>query len=265
MRITEQDLDHLNRRFEGASPLELLQFTHKTFGDRAGLLSSMQLAGTLLCNLAEKNRLPFDVLFVDTGVLHRETLLTRDELARTHKHLRVVSLHPDQTFAEQTAAEGLLYLSREGQERCCDLRKTQPLLRLKGRYDALVSGLRRAEGGARSNVKPFALDPLMNALRVHPLAATTDEELSALENASPGLIKNPLHAMGFPTIGCFPCTTPVLPDEPPRAGRWRHLQGVQYCGINPSDLGDEPVAIDFNDRFADLFAPHLSAKLASRS
>jgi phosphoadenosine phosphosulfate reductase len=183
MRITEQDLDHLNRRFEGASPLELLQFTHKTFGDRAGLLSSMQLAGTLLCNLAEKNRLPFDVLFVDTGVLHRETLLTRDELARTHKHLRVVSLHPDQTFAEQTAAEGLLYLSREGQERCCDLRKTQPLLRLKGRYDALVSG----------------------------------------------------------------------------------LQGVQYCGINPSDLGDEPVAIDFNDRFADLFAPHLSAKLASRS
>jgi phosphoadenosine phosphosulfate reductase len=265
MRITEQDLDYLNRRFEGAPPLELLRFIHKNFGDRAALLSSMQIAGTLLCYLADQARLPFDVLFVDTGVLHRETLTTRDELARTHKHLRVVSLHPDQTFAEQTAAEGLLYLSREGQERCCDLRKTQPLLRMKGRYDALISGLRRAEGGARAGVKPFGLDPLMNALRVHPLAALKDEELEALEKANPGAVKNPLHAMGFPTIGCFPCTTPVLPGEPLRAGRWRHLQSVQYCGINPSDLGESAPSIEMDDRFAAFFAPPPDAKVASRS
>jgi phosphoadenosine phosphosulfate reductase len=265
MRITEQDLDDLNRRFEGAPPLELLRFTFKTFGDRAALLSSMQIAGTLLCRLADQARLPFDVLFVDTGVLHQETLATRDELARTHKHLRVISLHPDQTFAEQTAAEGLLYLSRQGQERCCDLRKTQPLLRMKGRYDALISGLRRAEGGARSGVKSFGLDPLMNALRVHPLAALKDEELEALEKATLGVVKNPLHAMGFPTIGCYPCTTPVLPDEPLRAGRWRHLQSVQYCGINPSDLGEPAPSIDMDDRFAASFAPPPDAKVPSRS
>lgn len=265
MRITEQDLADLNRRFESAPPLDLLRFTHSTFGERAALLSSMQLAGTLLCRLAEDARLAFDVLFVDTGVLHQETLATRDELARTHKHLRVITLCPALSFAEQTAAEGLLYLSREGQERCCDLRKTQPLLRLKGRYAALISGLRRAEGGARSTVKPFGLDPLMNALRVHPLAALSDDEVESLAKTSPGLVMNPLHAMGFPTIGCFPCTTPVLPDEPRRAGRWRHLQSVQYCGINPSDLGDPAPAIDVNDHFAALLKPLSSAKVASRS
>jgi phosphoadenosine phosphosulfate reductase len=57
--------------------------------------------------------------------------------------------------------------------------------------------------------------------------------------------------MGFPTIGCFPCTTPVLPGEPERAGRWRHLAGVDYCGINPTDRAPEaPSFIELDDRYA---------------
>lgn len=254
MRITQPDLDDLNRRFEGAPPLPILRFAHETFGERAAILSAMQLAGALLCNLAEQAGLRFDVLFVDTGVLHQETLATRDALASSHKHLRVLTLRPERTFAEQTADEGVLYLSREGQERCCDLRKTEPLLRLKGRYDALLSALRRDEGGARAKVRPFELDPRMNALRVHPFAALKAAELDALQRASPGAALNPLHAMGFPTIGCFPCTTPVLPDEPPRAGRWRHLASVQYCGINPTDLGAEAApSIDLADHYNAVF------------
>ena len=255
MRITEQDLDPLNTRFEGASPIELLRFVHATFGDRAAILCGMQRAGTLLCALAEQAGLSLDVLFVDTGVLHNETLSTRDELARTHKHLRIKTLRPARTFAEQTADEGVLYLTREGQERCCDLRKTQPLLGARGQYDALVSALRRGEGGARSRVRPFGLDAGMNALRVHPLAAVPEEELDALLGSTPGVVINPLHRMGFPTIGCFPCTTPVRPDEPTRAGRWRHLAGVDYCGINPVDLGEEAPAIELDDRYAAALKP----------
>jgi phosphoadenosine phosphosulfate reductase len=50
------------------------------------------------------------------------------------------------------------------------------------------------------------------------------------------VIVNPLHSQGFTTIGCNRCTTPVLPSEPKRAGRWRHLGPWSvYCGINPSD------------------------------
>ena len=69
--------------------------------------------------------------------------------------------------------------------------------------------------------------------------------------AHPDVIMNPLHAMGFPTIGCFPCTTPVRPDEPERAGRWRHLAGVEYCGINPTDraASGEPT-LEIDDRYA---------------
>ncbi|MCS6900267.1 MAG: phosphoadenylyl-sulfate reductase [Myxococcales bacterium] len=249
MRVTELDLVHLNARFEGAPPLELLRFVSATFGFRAALLSSMQKAGTALCYLADRAALSFDVLFVDTGVLHVETIHTRDELARTHPNLRVITLYPDHSFAEQTRQEGLLYLSKEGQERCCYLRKSLPLRRVKGRYDALISALRRGEGGARAKVQPFGLDPEMGALRVHPFHALSNDELEELVSR-PGLVLNPLHEMGYPTIGCFPCTTPVLPNEPERAGRWRHLANVTYCGINPVDRGkDDDVGIDLDDRY----------------
>lgn len=250
MRVTERLLGPLNERFQSASPLEILRFARETFVDRAAILSSMQRAGTALCHVADRAGLAFDVLFVDTGVMHAETLRTRDALAQSHPHLRVITLSPTRTMAEQIAAEGVLYLSVEGQARCCNLRKSAPLLGVRGRYDALLGALRRDEGGARENVLPFGLDPEMNALRIHPFANLGRDELDAYLAAHPDVVLNPLHSMGFPTIGCFPCTTPVLPDEPERAGRWRHLASVQYCGINPIDRGEDAAAIDLDDRYA---------------
>jgi phosphoadenosine phosphosulfate reductase len=250
MRVSDRDLAPLNERFRDAEPLDILRFARETFGARAAILCSMQRAGTALCHLADKAGLRFDVLFVDTGVLHQETLATRDALAAAHPGLRVITLRPERTFAEQTTAEGVLYLSKEGQERCCDLRKSAPLHGARGRYDALISALRRDEGGARARLSPFSVDLAMGALRVHPFVSFTAERLDAYLAAHPDVIQNPLHSMGFPSIGCFPCTTPVLPDEPERAGRWRHLASVQYCGINPIDRGEAAPTIEFDDRYA---------------
>src|SRR6185437_1215979 len=139
MRVRQEDLAGLNDRFRDAAPIDLLRFAAEVFGARAAVLSSMQRADTALCHLADRAGLRFDVLFVDTGVLHAQTLATRDALAASHPNLRVRTLAPARSFAEQTAEEGVLYLSVEGQERCCELRKSAPLHTQQGRYDALVS------------------------------------------------------------------------------------------------------------------------------
>jgi phosphoadenosine phosphosulfate reductase len=254
MRLYHRHLEAINQRLESSSPLEILEWAAKTFGARAAILSSMQRSGSVLCHMADRAALRFDVVFVDTGVLHRETLETRDELAKSHTHLKVVTLSPACTFAEQTRDEGLLYLSREGQERCCDLRKSAPLRGVRGKYDAFVTALRRGEGGARARINVLELDEEMAALRVHPFVNFAKTDLDAYAAEHTGVALNPLHAMGFPTIGCFPCTTPVRPDEPERAGRWRHLAGVDYCGINPTDRargGDTFIELD--DRYAHAF------------
>ncbi len=250
MRLTVDELRALNARFETQTPEQILRFVKSTFGPRAALLSSMQRAGSVLAHMADAMDYALDVLFVDTGVLHDETLRTRDRLVASTRNLRVITLAPAHSFAEQTRADGVLYLTREGQERCCDLRKSAPLHTVRGRYDALISGLRRDEGGARAKVAIFALDAEMNALRVHPLANFTSAAIDRYVAKHDGVVLNPLHAMGFPTIGCHPCTTPVRADEPERAGRWRHLAGVEYCGINPTDRAGGAQDIDLDDRYA---------------
>jgi phosphoadenosine phosphosulfate reductase len=254
LRITRRDLADVNQRFQTVPPVDILRFAHRVFGPKAAILSGMQRAGSVLCHMADRASLDFDVVFVDTGVMHQETLATRDELAQKHPHLRLVTLAPLRTFAEQTRDHGLLYLTREGQEQCCDLRKSEPLRKIAGRYDALISALRRTEGGARSRIDVFELDPQLGALRVHPFAHLPPADLDAYLCDHQDVVLNPLHAMGFRTIGCFPCTTPVRPDEADRAGRWRHLAGVDYCGINPTDRARAPdTFVELDDRYGPLF------------
>jgi len=256
MRLYRRDLEAVSHRLETHPPIEILKWAHETFGPRVAILSSMQRAGAVMCHMADRAGLGFDVVFVDTGVLHAETLQTRDELARSHKNLRLVTLAPEHTFAQQTRDEGLLYLTREGQERCCDLRKSAPLRAIRGRYDAFVTALRRDEGGARARIDVLELDHEMAALRVHPFVNFDKADLERYVDEHAGVALNPLHAMGFPTIGCFPCTTPVRPDEPERAGRWRHLAGVDYCGINPTDRRNEgETFVELDDRYAPAFSP----------
>lgn len=263
MLLRRPDLAPANDALARLTPLEILRLATESFGKRVAILSSMQRAGTILCHMADRAGLEVDVVFVDTGVLHPETLATRDQLAATHPHLRVRTLSPARTFLEQTRELGLLYLDKEGQERCCDLRKSDPLRAVRGEYDVLVGALRRDEGGRRSLVRSVELDEGLGLLRLHPLAYTSRADLDEYARTHDDVVMNPLHHLGFTTIGCFPCTTPVRPDEDERAGRWRHLADVAYCGINPTDVGSESDGVEVTDRFG-AFDRAAQALAASR-
>jgi phosphoadenosine phosphosulfate reductase len=250
-RLTQADLHEMNQTFEERTPQELLRWTREVFGNRVAALSAMQKAGSVVCHMLRELQLPMKVVFVDTGVHFAETLHTRDRIASEYM-LEIVTLTPALTMEEQTARMGVLYLSSEGQERCCHMRKTEPLLAIKGQFDALIGSLRRSEGGQRSKCPILAVDPEMNCVRVNPLAAFSDKQLDEYVEAHQ-VIVNPLHWQGYTTIGCNRCTTPVLPGEPPRAGRWRHLGPWSvYCGINPTDFArEETVAIDISQDLVD--------------
>lgn len=244
-RLTQADLADLNHTFEERTPQELIQWAHSVFGDRLAALSSMQKNGSLVCHMLKELQLPVPVLFVDTEVLFQETLTTRDRFVEEYG-LNVVTLKPELTMEQQTDKYGVLYLTPEGQEKCCHMRKTEPLLKAKGQYDAMLGSLRRGDGGNRERTPILAIDTEMNCVRVNVLVNFTDQQVEKYiaENA---VIINPLHFQGFSTIGCNRCTTPVLKDEPKRAGRWRHLgPWAVYCGINPTDrlTGDAAPAVD---------------------
>ncbi|MEO1996948.1 MAG: phosphoadenylyl-sulfate reductase [Planctomycetaceae bacterium] len=250
-RLTQADLVELNKNFEQRTPAELLSWCFETFGSRVAALTSMQRSGNVVCHMLKTQELPIKVLFVDTGVLFFETIATRDRLIAEYG-LDIQTLHPSRTMAQQTAEFGVLYLTPEGQQQCCTMRKTDPLLDISADYDCLVGSLRRSDGGKRAQCPILAVDPPMNCLRVNPLVNFADEELQDYIVAH-DVITNPLHEQGFATIGCNRCTTPVLPAEPKRAGRWRHLGPWSvYCGINPTDLDSEGTpAVEFSQDLVD--------------
>lgn len=233
--LTQNDLQSLNASFEDRSPEELLRWAKTLFGSKLAALSAMQKTGSVVCHMLHTFQLKVPILFVDTGVSFPETLETRDRLSRDYG-LEIITLHPEHTMEEQTRKLGVLYLSPEGQKQCCSMRKIEPLQSIRGRYTGFIGSLRRAEGGRRGNVPIVSVDPGMNAVRINPLAKFSDEDLEKYI-ADHHVIVNPLHDQGFSTISCNRCTTPVLPTEPPRAGRWRHLgPWSAYCHINPTDV-----------------------------
>lgn len=236
-RLTQAHLNRLGKSFEGRTPEELLHWSQETFGDRLAAISAMQQSGSVVCHMISRMERKIPVLFVDTGVMFQETLDTRDRISREYG-LEIRTLHPELTMIEQTEKMGVLYLSVEGQKQCCHMRKVEPLLREKGNYDALIGSLRRADGGRRGDCPILAIDKEMNCVRINPLAGFTDEQMERYLAEHP-VIVNPLHFQGFSTIGCNRCTTPVMPGEPKRAGRWRHLgPWSSYCGINPTDMDE---------------------------
>ncbi|TWT57526.1 Phosphoadenosine phosphosulfate reductase [Thalassoglobus neptunius] len=250
-RLTQTQLNRLSKNFEERTPDEMLRWAKDIFGDRVAAISAMQKSGSVMCHMISRLELDIPVLFVDTGVMFQETLETRDRISRDYG-LTVRTLHPELTMVEQTEKMGVLYMSVEGQEECCHMRKVEPLLKTKGDYDALIGSLRRADGGRRGVCPLLAVDIEMNTVRINPMANFTDEQMAAYL-AEQDVIINPLHDQGYTTIGCNRCTTPVLPHEPKRAGRWRHLgTAAAYCGINPTDMSDgESEAIDLPQDLVD--------------
>jgi phosphoadenosine phosphosulfate reductase len=79
-------------------------------------------------------------------------------------------------------------------------------------------------------------DRKYNLVKISPLANWTKKDVWTyiLNNSVP---YNPLHDLGYPSIGCQPCTRAVQAGEDERAGRWSGTAKTE-CGLH---VQDEPV------------------------
>jgi phosphoadenosine phosphosulfate reductase len=209
-----------------ASAEQTLEWTARVFGDRFVVASSMQDA--VLVHLASRVRPGVDVLFVDTGYHFAETIGTRDAIAATYP-VRVVDARARAGVADQEAAEGPDLYARDP-DRCCRLRKVEPLRRALGGYRAWVTGVRRAEARTRAGTPLITFDRAHGLVKVNPLANWTDEEVGAYI-AEHAIVVNPLVTDGYPSIGCAPCTAKPAPGAHPRSGRWPGRAKTE-CGLH---------------------------------
>ncbi|MGI3168104.1 phosphoadenylyl-sulfate reductase [Pseudooceanicola sp. C21-150M6] len=194
---------------------------------RIAMVSSFGAESVALLHLVSviEHRTP--VLFIDTQMLFAETLAYQEDLAERLNLTNLRVIRASATAVKSVDPDGTLH--QRDTDRCCDLRKTQPLVDALAEFDGWITGRKRFQSATRSALDFFEADG-PHRIKVNPLAHWTPDDVRSYmeENRLP---KHPLVSKGYPSIGCAPCTSPVAPGEDPRAGRWRG-QTKDECGIH---------------------------------
>ncbi|SEH34457.1 phosphoadenylyl-sulfate reductase [Magnetospirillum fulvum] len=223
-RIDIETATRLAQRWSALDGLALLEAAIR--GPEAVTIAALTSFGTesaVLLDLVARVDPDLPVIVLDTGELFDETT---DYIRTLSAHLglrRVTVSGP--TEAERREADALW---ETDPDRCCGLRKVAPLLRAAAPFDALIDGRRRAHGFERTQMPTVEVSGPV--LKLSPLAgwSDTDIETAFVER---GLPRHPLEEQGYRSIGCWPCTRPVQPGEPARAGRWAGAAKTE-CGIH---------------------------------
>jgi phosphoadenylyl-sulfate reductase (thioredoxin) len=223
------DLNALAEALEGRPPAEILAAAAARHPGRVALACSFGAEDCLLVDEIAVARLPIEVFTLDTGYLFPESYALWKELEARYG----VAIHAERGAApasESAAAPAATPPWEADPDGCCEVRKVVPLRTALARLGAWVTGIRRDQTPDRAGAKVIGWDARVGLEKVNPLAAWTHDEVWA-ELRRRGVPVNPLHARGYSSIGCAPCTTPVKPGEDPRAGRWRGKQKTE-CGLH---------------------------------
>ncbi|MBI3445766.1 MAG: phosphoadenylyl-sulfate reductase [Magnetospirillum sp.] len=229
------DAQRLIRDFGHLDGKELLAALVKSdLEGRIAVTSSFGAESAVLLDLVAEVEPGLPVIFLDTGELFDETLEYRYQLERSLGLSNIQVIRPN--AEELRLAEDLW---RDDIDRCCELRKVRPLARAVTGFDALVDGRKRAHGFERQHLA--TIEDGNGVIKVSPLANWSAEEIEA-HFIRRNLPRHPLVAQNYRSIGCWPCTRPVDPGQPVRAGRWAG-QGKSECGIHTLSLGVDGAGI----------------------
>lgn len=219
----------LDQKIDEASGL--IREICRDHSEPACVTCSFQTDCMAILDLLIQQRPDIPVLFLDTGYHFAETYAYRDQMARDLK-LNLISLLPKLTVPAQESQFGILYQSAP--DRCCGMRKVEPLFAGLESYGIWFTALRREQSPTRANLQAsdqFLLPSGKHLLKVSPLATWTNADVWAYLKRR-GIPILPLYEKGYTSIGCEPCTTLPLDPENLRSGRWGGHK--LECGIHIS-------------------------------
>lgn len=213
---------------EGQDPDAIIRFAQAQFGARVAVATQFGVEGVTLLHRASRIAPGFRYFTVDTGLLFHETYALADAL-EARLGIAIERFRPRQSVGEQAAEHGPNLWERKP-DLCCTLRKVQPMVDALYGMGAWITGLRRDQSPTRANTPVVQWDAQFNLVKFCPLAT---QSRSAVEDyiAEHNLPTNPLRALGYASIGCFPCTRPVQAGEDPRSGRWWRSDKTE-CGLH---------------------------------
>lgn len=187
----------------------------------AVLASGFGIESMVLTDLIARHALPIGIFTLDTGRLPSETYALIDRV-REHYGLTIDVYCPDGAALEGYVRDNginAFYRTLELRQRCCEIRKTEPLSRALAGKGAWITGLRRAQSPTRAQAGVEEFDTAHGLAKFNPLVHWSDADVWGYIRTHQ-VPYSPLHDRGYPSIGCAPCTRAIEPGEDIRAGRW---------------------------------------------
>ena len=235
------DVAALAAAYADKSPQEVLKLAFEHFGDELWI-SFSGAEDVVLVDMAWKLNKNVKVCSLDTGRLHAQTYRFIEQV-REHYGIAIEVLSPDPRLLEPLVREkGLFSFYKDGHGECCGIRKIEPLKRKLAGVRAWATGQRRDQSpGTRGKVATVELDGAFSSAdkplyKFNPLANMSSAEVWAYIRMLE-VPYNPLHEQGYISIGCEPCTRPVLPNQHEREGRWWWEEAThKECGLHAGNL-----------------------------
>ena len=202
--------------------------------------SSLGAEDMVVTHLIASTGIASSVFVLDTRMLHAETLALIGQLEARYA-IKVDVYQPDPAVAAAFVADNgddAMYKSLDLRKTCCDFRKMVPLARALDGKKAWITGLRREQSNARSEVHDVEQQQITvngeetTRAKINPLADWTWGDVWHFIREE-NIPYNPLHDAFFPSIGCAPCTRAVTLGEDFRSGRWWWEQeSAKECGLH---------------------------------
>ena len=200
----------------------------------AAFSSSLSAEDMLLTDVIYRSSVDIQIFTIDTGRLHRETLELIDAVRRRYDREIAVYLPLESAVAEYVRVFGRngQFESLSARRECCRVRKVEPLGRALAGKRAWITGLRREQSAARGALAESEFDETRGLLKLNPLLDWTEAEVWEYIRRY-DVPCNRLYDHGYRSIGCAPCTRPVVAGEDARAGRWWwEAASAKECGLH---------------------------------
>ncbi|MEY4526649.1 MAG: Phosphoadenosine phosphosulfate reductase [Nitrospirota bacterium] len=225
------ELKRLSDAFESQQPQDVLKEAIKRYAPKIVLACSFGAEDVVLVDMVHRIDPAIPLFYLDTDFLFPETYATRDRIIQQYalQPAQVLQVRSLLTPDQQAAQHGPALWSTEP-DRCCQLRKVEPLTRVLKGYEAWITGIRRDQSPTRANAGLIEWDGKFQLVKVNPLARWTWADVWTYIKVYE-VPYNPLHDQNYPSIGCTHCTAPVAPGEDPRAGRWKTFTKTE-CGLH---------------------------------
>jgi phosphoadenosine phosphosulfate reductase len=212
---------------EAATPQEILRWACGRF-ERICVAASFGKDSVTLLHMLRDIKPDIEVVYLNTGYDFPETLAFIERL-KEEWNLNFQEYKPLWSIEEQEQRFGA-DLYKTDPDRCCGIRKVEPMARALRNYDAWITGLRRDETEFRKHIQ--VVEEQDGIVKVNPLANWTEEDVWRYIRTNQ-VPYNPLYDKGYRSLGCWPCTLAGTWGRFERAGRWAGTtkEGGE-CGIH---------------------------------